>query len=69
MYIKVIRWAVFKAMYETAVLVFTQAAGLVDVFLHEKMAKIHTCMTVKDTMDFHVDHPCVLPSQTLVELT
>lgn len=44
-------------MGETSVFVFTQAAGIVKVVLHEKVAKTYACITAKKIMDVYQSRP------------
>lgn len=48
--ITVDRQIVFKAMWETPVLVSIQATGVVKVILYPDVAKSHSCMTAKGIM-------------------
>lgn len=63
--ITVARQVVRKAMCDTAVLVFTQAAGVTKVIPHSKVVRIHACMTTKGFMDVYPAASFILPMPTL----
>lgn len=56
-YMTVVRQIVLKAMCDTQVLVFTQVAGLIEVIMHENVAKNHVYMTAKGIVDVYLDRP------------
>lgn len=59
-YIKAARQVVVKVMRETPVLLYTQAASLVEIILNENVTSNHACMAPKRNMHAYPDRPFYL---------
>lgn len=66
--ITVARWVVLKTKCETSVLVSTQAAGLIEVVIHESAAKIHAYMAKRKLWTCTQDVHYTLPSPISIGL-